>query len=156
MFTFQTLDGLLESVAKNNKPMFNTTQNLSFSPTFSQYYIDEMEDGVGNYVAYSEYNNYPNRGLPFHRDWNYLMLASTYIKNTIPRSNSVEFLEDDVIYIDEWSFGMRAYFIKLIKYTGGSFKTDVIHYNVGSDAESDIEAMFMVLSDVAKLYNENV
>jgi HSP20 family molecular chaperone IbpA len=48
MFTFQTLDGLLESiesVAKNNKPMFNTTQNLSFSPLFSQYYINEMEDG---------------------------------------------------------------------------------------------------------------
>lgn len=25
------------------------------------------------YVAYSEYNNYPHKGLPFHRDWNYLM-----------------------------------------------------------------------------------
>jgi len=45
MFTFNTLDGLLESIAKNQKPMWNTTPSLSFSPIFSQYYIDEMEDG---------------------------------------------------------------------------------------------------------------
>lgn len=45
MFTFKNLDGLLESIEKNQKPMWNTTPSLSFSPTFSQYYIDELEDG---------------------------------------------------------------------------------------------------------------
>jgi len=38
MFTFNTIDGLLESISKNQKP-------LSFSNAFSQHYIDEMEDG---------------------------------------------------------------------------------------------------------------
>jgi hypothetical protein len=30
-------------------------------------------DDCAKYVAYSEHNNYPHKGLPFLRDWNYLM-----------------------------------------------------------------------------------
>ena len=52
MLTFETIDGLLDTIAKNNKPMWNSTTipNLSFSPTFSQYYIDETPDGFKKVV----------------------------------------------------------------------------------------------------------
>jgi hypothetical protein len=33
-----------------------------------------------NYVIYSQHNNYPHKGLPFHRDWNYLMEAVEFIE----------------------------------------------------------------------------
>lgn len=45
MFTFNTIDGLLDTITKKDNPMWNTTPNLTFSPLFSQYYIDETEDG---------------------------------------------------------------------------------------------------------------
>ena len=44
MFTFNQLDGLLNSIQKDND-MFNSTSRLSFSPTFSQYYIDGILGG---------------------------------------------------------------------------------------------------------------
>lgn len=49
MFTFNQLDGLLNSIQKDND-MFNSTSRLSFSPTFSQYYIDETPDGFKKIV----------------------------------------------------------------------------------------------------------
>lgn len=33
-------------------------------------------------IAYSVENNYPHQGLPFNRDWNYLMEAMTKISDT--------------------------------------------------------------------------
>ena len=49
MFTFNQLDGLLNSIQKDND-MFNSTSKLSFSPTFSQYYIDETPERFNKVV----------------------------------------------------------------------------------------------------------
>ena len=35
-------------------------------------------------VAYSEYNNYPHKGLPFHRDWNMLWEVIAIIEDLDP------------------------------------------------------------------------
>jgi hypothetical protein len=42
--------------------------------------IWNKKDNFANYVVYSEHNNYPHRGLPFHRDWNWLMEAVEFVE----------------------------------------------------------------------------
>jgi len=36
-------------------------------------------NGISRFVVFSEYHNYPFRGLTFHCDWNYLMKAIKHI-----------------------------------------------------------------------------
>jgi hypothetical protein len=76
------------------------------------------KDDTANYVVYSEHNNYPHIGLPFHRDWNWLMEA-------------VQFLH-------------RHFKSKEMYWTG------IERYRL----YSEIESVFVMISGLAKLYNE--
>lgn len=44
-------------------------------------------DDCAKYVAYSEHNNYPHKGLPFLRDWNYLMMVVDQIGTIVYHRN---------------------------------------------------------------------
>ncbi len=75
-------------------------------------------DSIANYVVYSEHNNYPHKGLPFHRDWNWLMQPIQFLQ---------KYFESKELY---W--------------------TTIERYPLFTD----IETVFIMVSDFAKLYNE--
>jgi hypothetical protein len=69
-------------------------------------------------VIYSTYNNYPHVGLPFYRDWNWLMEAIQFLHKHFESK--------------EWTW------------------TSIERYPI----YSDIEKVFVLVSDFAKHYNE--
>lgn len=75
-------------------------------------------DSISKFVVYSEHNNYPHKGLPFHRDWNWLMQPIQFLQ---------KYFESKELY---W--------------------TTIERYPLFTD----IETVFIMVSDFAKLYNE--
>jgi hypothetical protein len=123
--------------------------------------IWHKKDDTANYVVYSEHNNYPHRGLPFHRDWNWLMEAVEFIKRNIKTSNDTENAKDKEIFIDEWEFKITKYYLRLIQWTNEGWRMFdnrnrnlSILYIIGENCQTEIEAVFKVVSDFAKLYND--
>lgn len=113
-----------------------------------------------NYVVYSEHNNYPHKGLPFHRDWNWLMEAVEFIKKNIRLSSNTSDAKVGEYFIDEWEFNVKKFYIRLIQWTGTGWKMfdkeheDLsIFYIIGVNCQSEKEAIFLAVSDFAKKFN---
>jgi hypothetical protein len=85
-------------------------------------------DKSAKYVVYSEHQNYPNKGLPFLRDWNWLMEAVEFIKN---------------LDLSEFNYHV------------GKMTLFRVHKNTieKMSITSKKEAVFLAISDFAKLYN---
>jgi hypothetical protein len=114
-----------------------------------------------NYVVYSEHNNYPHKGLPFHRDWNWLMEAVEFIKKNIRSSSNTSDAKVGEYFIDEWEFKVKKFYIRLIQWTDKGWrmfdkenKDLSILYIIGENCQSEKEAIFLAVSDFAKLCNE--
>ncbi len=90
--------------------------------------IWHKKDDTANYVVYSEHNNYPHRGLPFHRDWNWLMEA-------------VEFIES------------RGYEIDIFANCVEICTTPDEDYVSEAVGKTKKEAVFIAVSDFAKNHN---
>jgi hypothetical protein len=102
-----------------------------------------------------------NDSLNFHKDWNKLMIASSFIKKNIRTSYNTEGAKFGEIFIDEWEFKINRYYIRLIQWKDGwkmfdeSNRNLSILYIIGENCHSELEAVFKAISDFAKLYNEN-
>lgn len=97
-------------------------------------------DKFAKYVVYSEHQNYPNKGLPFFRDWNCLMEAKKFICG-LEKVDEFETLYDSV------AKGYRCIITPAYKNSFETLYTEVF--------EEEIEAVFEIVSDFAKLYNIN-
>jgi hypothetical protein len=96
-------------------------------------------DKSAKYVVYSEHQNYPHKGLPFYRDWNWLHEAIEFIEN-LNNGNcySVKIVNNKCeIYIN------TQYALAYDK-----------HLSIFQKLDSKKEAVFTAVSDFAKLYNE--
>jgi len=98
--------------------------------------------------------------LKFHSDWNWLMEAVKFIKKNIRTSNNTSDAKVGEYFIDEWEFKVKNYYVRLIQWTEKGWRmsdTDnmdlSIRYVIGMNCSSEIEAVFSIVSDFAKLYN---
>ena len=117
------------------------------------------------YVVYSEHNNYPYKGLPFNRDWNWLMKGVEFIKTNIriSSSNLTQFPPKvGEYFIDEWRFQVKSFFVTFFQWTDNGWRMvdnnnkDLCNYYViGENCESEMEAIFLFVSNFAKIYNES-
>ena len=82
-------------------------------------------------VVYSEHTNYPHRGLPFHRDWNWLMEA-------------VEFIERLSVY-----HMVETNRSSCVIYNG----KNIITANYFKADKTKKEAVFVAVSDFAQKFN---
>jgi hypothetical protein len=96
----------------------------------------------------------------FHLDWNWLMEAVTFIKKNIRLSTNVSNAKDGEYFIDEWEFKVNKYYVRLIQWTGKGWnmfdrqnKKLSMFYYIGDNCESEQQAVFLVVSDIAKLLN---
>lgn len=86
------------------------------------------------YVVYSEHNNYPYKGLPFNRDWNWLMKVVEFINKTHNNNNP----HRDLVYTINYLLN------------GGWWGETLIPKRLLSNKEQ----LFLAVSDFAKYYNE--
>jgi hypothetical protein len=96
----------------------------------------------------------------FYSDWNWLMEAVKFIKKNIRTSNNTSDAKVGEYFIDEWEFKVKNYYVRLIQWTEKGWRmsdTDnmdlSIRYVIGMNCSSEIEAVFSIVSDFAKLYN---
>jgi len=96
----------------------------------------------------------------FHSDWNWLMEAVEFVKKNIRTSNNTEKASNKEIFIDEWEFKVAKYYLRIIQWTNAGWRMFddknrnlSMLYIVGENCESEIEAVFKIVSDFAKLYN---
>jgi hypothetical protein len=100
--------------------------------------------------------------LKFHSDWNWLMEAVKFIKKNIRTSNNTSDAKVGEYFIDEWEFKVKNYYVRLIQWTEKGWRMSdkdnmdlSIRYVIGMNCSSEIEAVFSIVSDFAKLYNTN-
>jgi hypothetical protein len=97
-----------------------------------------------NYVVYSEHNNYPHRGLPFHRDWNWLHEA-------------VEFIEEKLkleTVISNMGFGVNNQYMNINRGVSIVNQTLDNPSKIMGKASTKKEAVFTAVSDFAKIFND--
>jgi hypothetical protein len=99
--------------------------------------------------------------LQFHSNWNWLMDAVEFIKTNLRLSSDTNNPKIGEYFIDEWDFKVRSYYVRLIQWTKNGWRMfdtsnrDLsIYYLVGENCNSEKEAVFLIVSDFAKLYNE--
>lgn len=102
--------------------------------------------------------NFENR---FHSDWNWLHEAVEFIKKNHRTSFDTEDAKENELFIDEWEFKVKKYYIRIIQWTKDGWRMFdrnnrqlSIFYIIGENCDSEIEAVFKAVSDFAKLYNE--
>lgn len=98
--------------------------------------------------------------LQFDSDWNWLMEAVEFVKKNIRTSSETSDSKEGEYFIDEWEFKINKYYIRLIQWTknGRKMYNDKnkylsILYIIGYNCSSEQEAVFLAISDFAKLYN---
>ena len=96
----------------------------------------------------------------FYSDWNYIMDAVGFIKQNLRTSEDTADAKVGEYFIDEWRFGVKSYYIRLIQWTDNGWRMfdgvnrDLsIYYIIGENCQSEKEAIFLAVSDFAKLYN---
>lgn len=126
----------------------------------------KITDGIISYIpeenSFQHEVGYSANGfLQFHSDWNWLMEAVEFIKRNIKTSNDTENAKDKEIFIDEWEFKITKYYLRLIQWTNEGWRMFdnrnrnlSILYIIGENCQTEIEAVFKVVSDFAKLYND--
>jgi hypothetical protein len=99
----------------------------------------------------------------FHLDYNWLMEVVEFIKQNLRTSNNTVGAKVGEYFIDEWTFGVKTYYIRLIQWTDKGWRmTDrenhdlSIYYIIGENCQSEKEAIFLAVSDFAKLYNSKL
>jgi hypothetical protein len=99
----------------------------------------------------------------FHSDYNWLMDAVGFIKQNLRTSHNTVGAKVGEYFIDEWTFGVKTYYIRLIQWTDKGWRmTDrenhdlSIYYIIGENCQSEKEAIFLAVSDFAKLYNNKL
>jgi hypothetical protein len=97
----------------------------------------------------------------FYSDWNYIMDAVGFIKQNLRTSEDTDDAKVGEYFIDEWRFGVKSYYIRLIQWTDNGWRMfdrvnlDLsIYYIIGENCQSEKEAIFLAVSDLAKLYNK--
>jgi len=103
---------------------------------------------------------YPLKNLKFDSDWNWLMEAVEFIKKNIRLSSNTSDAKVGEYFIDECEFNVKKFYIRLIQWTGTGWKMfdkehkDLsIFYIIGVNCQSEKEAIFLAVSNFAKLYN---
>jgi hypothetical protein len=98
--------------------------------------------------------------LQFHSDWNWLMEAVEFVKQNFRTSYDTKDAKINEYFIDEWEFKVNKYYVRLIRWTENGWKMFdesnrhlSFFYIIGENCQSEKEAVFMVISDFAKLYN---
>jgi hypothetical protein len=93
--------------------------------------------------------------------WNSLMDAVGFIKQNLRTSEDTADAKVGEYFIDEWSFGVKSYYIRLIQWTDNGWRMfdgvnrDLsFYYIIGENCQSEKEAIFLAVSDLAKLYNK--
>jgi hypothetical protein len=104
---------------------------------------------------------YYDKDLKFHSDWNWLMEAVFFIKENIKSSSNTKDAKFGELFIDEWEFRVKSYYVRLIQWTKNGWRMPdrddmelSLLYIIGENCESEKEALFLIVSDIAKLYNE--
>jgi hypothetical protein len=100
--------------------------------------------------------------LKFHSDWNWLMESVEFINKNIKTSNDTQDAKIGELFIDEWKFRVKQYYLRIIQWTengwrmfDGKENSELsMFYIIGENCESEKEAVFLIVSDFAKLYNE--
>lgn len=100
--------------------------------------------------------------LKFHSDWNWLMESVEFIKKNIKTSKDTQDAKIGELFIDEWEFRVKQYYLRIIQWTengwrmfDGKENSELsMFYIIGENCESEKEAVFLIVSDFAKLYNE--
>jgi hypothetical protein len=116
---------------------------------------------ISQNVVYSEHSNYPHQGLPFHRDWNYLMQASHFIKQLLRTTDNTKRAKEKELFIDEWRFGVQVYYVRLVQWNNGwkmpsrGAMSLSLFYQIGENCEDERDAIFRIISDIAILYHES-
>jgi hypothetical protein len=110
------------------------------------------EDMIHDYAYATE--------LKFHSDWNWLMEAVSFIKKNIKSSSNTKDAKFGELFIDEWEFRVKSYYVRLIQWTKNGWRIPdrddmelSLLYIIGENCESEKEAIFLIVSDIAKLYN---
>lgn len=94
-------------------------------------------------VAYSEHNNYPYIGLPFRRDWNYLIKVIEEIENTYhPHYDHEEYFTVDI-------FGCVC---EISVSEGGEVQRQVDGYQY-IYIESKLQSTYLAVGNFCKWYN---
>jgi len=117
--------------------------------------------------SFPEYINafgdfYSLKELKFHSDWNWLMESVEFIKKNIKTSNDTQDAKIGELFIDEWKLGVKQYYLRIIQWTengwrmfDGKKNSELsMFYIIGENCESEKEAVFLIVSDFAKLYND--
>lgn len=88
-------------------------------------------DSFIRYVVYSEHSNYPHKGLPFHRDWNWLMVV---VKKCCESFEHHQFDSEEYYHITE----------------------EIFHpdYSLSEFMNADIEAVFERVVQYIKWHNK--
>lgn len=97
----------------------------------------------------------------WNKDWNCLMDAVKFIKKNLRTSEDTDDAKVGEYFIDEWRFGVKSYYIRLIQWNDKGWRMfdreniDLsIYYVIGENCQSEKEAIFLVVSDLAKLLNK--
>lgn len=98
--------------------------------------------------------------LKFHSDWNFLMHSVEFIKENVKTSNNTKNAKINELFIDEWEFKINTYYVRLIQWTKdgwrmfGKENRDLsLLYIIGENCKNEKEAIFLIISNFAKLYN---
>ena len=105
--------------------------------------------GFARIVIYSAYNNYPHVGLPFYRDWNWLMEAVEFIEKLKFNTKACIHCNNDRVYLNTYPIESSQYSAKFISITNSKINF------CSTKASTKKEAVFIAVSDFAKLYNQN-
>ena len=99
--------------------------------------------------------------LKYHSDWNWLMEAVEFIKKNIKSSSNTRDAKIGELFIDKWEFKVKSYYVRLIQWTKNGWRMPdrddmelSLLYIIGENCESEKEALFLIVSGIAKLYNE--
>ena len=99
--------------------------------------------------------------LRWHSDWNWLMESVEFIKKNIKSSSNTRDAKIGELFIDKWEFKVKSYYVRLIQWTKNGWRMPdrddmelSLLYIIGENCESEKEALFLIVSDIAKLYNE--
>jgi hypothetical protein len=132
---------------------------------FIDHYLFVKKDKNGNEIDIFDYDNSNiKKGdtIPFDSDWGCLMEAVGFIKKNIRTSNNTTDAKIGEYFIDEWEFKVKNYYVRFIQWTENGWRMSdkdnmdlSIRYVIGMNCSSEIEAVFLIVSDFAKLYNNN-
>lgn len=100
--------------------------------------------------------------LMWNKDWNWLMEAVDFVKKNLRCSNDTENAKLNEYFIDKWDFKVKSYNVTLMQWTNNGWrmfddknKDLSMLYVIGENCESEKEAVFLIISNIAKLYNKN-